>query len=276
MEIGFAKLSKFFFGASLIYLLIFIFLLSSKKMNLGIDFVGGHHVELSIKHELVEEFTKLDLPGSISQISAQKNYQNLLLKIPANHDIKNIQSNINEKFGDSIHYDKIEFVGPQISRVIINSAMISVAIALALMFIYLLVRFNFLFALGGVYALIHDVIFVLGMLCLTRIEVTIVTISAILTIIGYSINDTVVIFDRIRENKKRHIGSVKNVIDKSIKSTLKRTTLTSLTTLVSAVVLFFIGGDLLRDFSYTILIGIIIGTYSSIFISIFPLRMNED
>jgi preprotein translocase SecF subunit len=159
-------------------------------------------------------------------------------------------------------------VGPKVGAELRRTATLAVLFALVGMLVYIWIRFEFMFGLGGVVALAHDVIITLGFLSLTNREITLQIIAALLTIVGYSINDTIVVYDRIRENRKKMYGkSLVDIVNKSVNETLSRTINTSLTTLIVVVVLYFMGGSVIRDFAFALTIGIIVGTYSSIYIA---------
>lgn len=265
--------------ASVVYLILFCILIYVRGLNLGVDFTGGYDIEIRIKDADHLTLSKMQKLQNVNVKKDDYNHEKftLITKFFDENQLQKIKDQLEKTFGEQVIYEKIDFVGPQISQTIIKSAIKAIIIALVCMFIYLLIRFSIWFAVGGIYALIHDVITIMGLFCLTQIEFTAITISAILTIIGYSINDTVVIYDRIRENM--HINPNKPIaelVDNAIIKTLTRTMLTSITTLISAVVLLFFGGKIVQDFSFAILAGIIIGTYSSIFISIFPLRVVKN
>lgn len=265
-----------FLRASIIYLILACILIYVKGLNLGVDFTGGYHIEVRIQGA---EHMSMDKIQNIKDATVQRDAEDvskfiIRTKLMKENQLQIIKDQLGQTFGETLQYERIDFIGPQISQVIVKSAIKAIVIALLCMFVYLLIRFDVWFAMGGIYALLHDVIAIMGLFCLTRIEFTAITISAILTIIGYSINDTVVIYDRIREHLKLNpTKPIAELVDTAISKTLTRTVLTSVTTLISAVVLLCFGGKIMHDFSFAMLAGIIIGTYSSIFISIFPLRI---
>jgi preprotein translocase subunit SecF len=164
----------------------------------------------------------------------------------------------------------VEKVGPKVGKELIAKAIEAVLVALVLILLYVMVRFEFRFAVGAIVATFHDVLVTLGIFSLLDIEISSPLIAAILTIIGYSLNDTVVVFDRIRENmkvKQRDIGGLTALMNRSLNETLSRTIITSLTTLFVVVILFFFGGEVLRSFSFALILGIVFGTYSTLFIA---------
>lgn len=271
----FFSLRKKFFIFSVLYLLLIAYLIYSKGVNFGIDFTGGNEIEAIIKnHNTSEVFAKTKKINNIiiEQDPTQKNKFIIQTKKLGMNDLQILKDQLQKEFKQDLHIEKTEFIGPQISQAIVKSAIVAIISALCCMFVYLALRFDWHFAIGGIYALFHDVVVVFGFLCLAKIEITAITISAILTIIGYSINDTVVIFDRIRETAANSKKSIDSVIGDAVHKTCKRTLLTSVTTLISAVVLLIIGGEVMQDFSMAMLVGVIVGTFSSIFVSTFALK----
>lgn len=269
-----------FLKLSILYLVLACIAIYIKGLNLGVDFTGGYHIEILVPdNDQHVSFDKIKSIKNVEVTHDSVNIEKFFIRVKSTNEyqLQIIKDKLKQNFGEKIIYEKIDFIGPQISHVIVQSAIKAIIIALICMFIYLLIRFNIWFAIGGIYALMHDVIVIMGLFCLTQIEFTAITISAILTIIGYSINDTVVIYDRIRENLNRNpTKPIAELVDTAIIKTLTRTTLTSITTLISAVVLLIFGGKIMQDFSFAMMAGIIIGTYSSIFISIFPLRIAKN
>jgi preprotein translocase subunit SecF len=174
-----------------------------------------------------------------------------------------------KQFGEgNFEIRKIEFVGPKVGADLRNKAILAIILSCLGMLIYIALRFEFRYGLGGVIALIHDTIVTIGALSLLNKEFTLAVIAALLTIIGYSINDTIVVFDRIRENRRKDLRTkLADVINSSINETLSRTILTSLTVVLVLLSLFFLGGPVIHDFSFALLVGVIVGTYSSIFIA---------
>tara|TARA_B100000927_G_scaffold6101_1_gene4777 strand:+ start:4568 stop:5479 length:912 start_codon:yes stop_codon:yes gene_type:complete len=258
-------------------------------INLGIDFKGGTAVGVSFSEEIsiqevraslknVSVENKIyDLSGEEIKYFGEKN--DIMIKIksldnqPENFGqivINHLYDSLNEKAPK----DKNEFilslgsVSPKVGSELSGKALWSVISALVLILFYISVRFEFKFALGAILALIHDVVITLGVFSLTGYEITLSTVAAFLTIVGYSLNDTIVILDRIRENMKSS-GTVmfEATINKSINQSLSRTLITSLTTLLVIMVLLIYGGEVIRPFSFTMLVGVIIGTYSSIYIA---------
>jgi len=179
-----------------------------------------------------------------------------------------VQEALKTLLGDDIEFRKIDVVGPTVSGELIQKGALAVVLAIAMMLIYIWLRFEWQFSLGAIVALVHDVIITLGMFAVTRLEFNLAIIAAILTIVGYSMNDTVVVYDRVRENLRKYKRKeLAEVLDLSINDTLSRTVMTSVTTLLALAALAVFGGEVLRGFTLAMIWGIVIGTYSSIFVA---------
>ncbi|MEL7488755.1 MAG: protein translocase subunit SecF, partial [Pseudomonadota bacterium] len=179
-----------------------------------------------------------------------------------------VQAALRDALGDGINFRKIDVVGPAVSGELIQKGATAVAIAIAMMLLYIWFRFEWQFSVGAILALVHDVIITLGVFAVTRLEFSLPIIAAILTIVGYSMNDTVVVYDRVRENlRKFKQKPLAELLDGSINDTLSRTVMTSITTLLALIALYVIGGDVLRGFTFAMIWGVLIGTYSSIFVA---------
>ena len=241
-------------------------------LNLGIDFKGGLIIEVSseISHKLQNFLTK-----KYSQLVIQKSGHNLVMRLQNIND-----KDINFKTADKIKSEiktldkdalfiKVDFVGPKISNYLIKKAISAFICSLLIVMIYILLRFNWKFSIGAILALIHDLTAAIGFFIFTGYEFNLTSIAAILTIIGYSVNDSVVIYDRIRENSpnNQHNYFEPKIINKSINETLSRTIMTFLTTFVTCLALWSFGGESLSSFSAVLTFGVAFGTYSSIFIS---------
>lgn len=179
-----------------------------------------------------------------------------------------VQATLRTLLGDNVDFRKIEVVGPTVSGELIQKGALAVALAIGMMLIYIWLRFEWQFSLGAIVALVHDVIITLGMFAVTRLEFNLAIIAAILTIVGYSMNDTVVVYDRVRENlRKFKQKPLAELLDLSINDTLSRTVMTSLTTMLALLVLVIFGGEVLRGFTLAMIWGVVIGTYSSVFVA---------
>ena len=203
-----------------------------------------------------------------------KNFGNetdFLIKFEINNNkniIEEIKANLDKSFGNTFDFRRVENVGPKVSAELLKSGVIAIAVALTLMLIYIWIRFEWQFSLGAILALFHDVLVTLGLFSLLGLEINLSIIAAVLTIVGYSMNDTVVIFDRVRENLRKYSDiKIYDLTNISINETLSRTLITSITTLLALLSIFFFGGEILKGFSLAMIFGVIFGTYSSIYIA---------
>ena len=255
--------------------LISLLLLTFKGLNFGIDFKGGTLIELRSTDTKVnvsslrDNLNQMDL-GDVS-VKKFGNDTDFLIKFENNNDkniIEEIKSHLDKSFGNNFNFRRVENVGPKVSAELLKSGVIAISVALFLMLIYIWIRFEWQFSLGAILALFHDVIVTLGLFSLLGLEINLSIIAAVLTIVGYSMNDTVVIFDRVRENLKKYSDiKIYELTNISINETLSRTLITSATTLLALLSIFFFGGEILKGFSLAMIFGIIFGTYSSIYIA---------
>ena len=255
--------------------LISLLLLTFKGLNFGIDFKGGTLIELRSTDTKVnvsslrDNLNQMDL-GDVS-VKKFGNDTDFLIKFENNNDkniIEEIKSHLDKSFGNNFNFRRVENVGPKVSAELLKSGVIAISVALFLMLIYIWIRFEWQFSLGAILALFHDVIVTLGLFSLLGLEINLSIIAAVLTIVGYSMNDTVVIFDRVRENLKKYSDiKIYELTNISINETLSRTLITSATTLLALLSIFFFGGEILKGFSLAMIFGVIFGTYSSIYIS---------
>ena len=273
--IAFNKYYNKFNILSISLVVISLFLLIFKGLNFGIDFKGGTLIELRSSDTKVnisslrDNLNQMNL-GDVS-VKNFGNESDFLIKFE-NDDNKNIieeiKTNLDKSFGNKFDFRRVENVGPKVSAELLRSGIIAITVALALMLIYIWIRFEWQFSLGAILALFHDVIVTLGLFSLLNLEINLSIIAAVLTIVGYSMNDTVVIFDRVRENLRKYsdikIYELSNI---SINETLSRTLITSVTTLLALLSIFFFGGEILKGFSLAMIFGVIFGTYSSIYIA---------
>ncbi len=281
--IAFNKYYNKFNLVSISLVVISFFFLIFKGLNFGIDFKGGTLIELRSTDTKINISSLRD---NLNQINlgdvSVKNFGNdtdFLIKFENNSNkkiIEDIRKNLDRSFGNNFEFRRVENVGPKVSSELLRSGIIAISVALALMLIYIWIRFEWQFSLGAILALFHDVIVTLGMFSILGLEINLSIIAAVLTIVGYSMNDTVVIFDRIRENLKKYsdikIYELSNI---SINETLSRTLITSITTLLALFSIFFFGGEILKGFSLAMIFGVILGTYSSIYIAnIVLVRLN--
>ena len=255
--------------------LISLLLLTFKGLNFGIDFRGGTLIELRSTDTKVnvsslrDNLNQMDL-GDVS-VKKFGNDTDFLIKFENNNDkdiIEKIKSHLDKSFGNNFNFRRVENVGPKVSAELLKSGVIAISVALFLMLIYIWIRFEWQFSLGAILALFHDVIVTLGLFSLLGLEINLSIIAAVLTIVGYSMNDTVVIFDRVRENLKKYSDiKIYELTNISINETLSRTLITSATTLLALLSIFFFGGEILKGFSLAMIFGVIFGTYSSIYIA---------
>jgi preprotein translocase SecF subunit len=242
---------------------------------MSIDFAGGILLQLKFENPVTpgELRSALDEAGyGNSEIQRFKTGNEVLIRAPSAEggDVtEKIKASITAKFQDNpFEVRREELVGPKVGKELERNAIWAIVVALGAILVYVGFRFQFRFAVAAVAALFHDVLVTLGLFSLTNREISLAVVAAFLTLVGYSLNDTIVVFDRIREDlRKYHREHYEGVINASINETLSRTTMTSFTTLLVVLFLFFMGGEVLRDFSFALLVGIIVGTYSSIFVA---------
>ena len=276
--------SKYFFNKyynlsniiSLILFIISIFFLIFKGLNYGVDFKGGTLIELrsdniNYKTEDIRgAFNKLNLDDlSVKKFGAESDYVIKFKRSDLNEPdfIKNLKNDL-DNYLEDYSFRRVENVGPKVSAELLQDGVTAIAIALAAMLIYIWFRFEWQFSIGAIIAIFHDVIITLGIFSLLSLEINLSIVAAVLTIVGYSMNDTVVIFDRVRENLKKYADiKIFDLTNLSINETLSRTLITSVTTLLALLSIFFFGGEILKGFSFAMILGVILGTYSSIFIA---------
>tara|TARA_B100000123_G_scaffold262025_1_gene229736 strand:- start:448 stop:1356 length:909 start_codon:yes stop_codon:yes gene_type:complete len=274
---NFVNYFKKFNFVSLILVLLSLFFVLFKGLNYGIDFKGGTLIEVRVQNN---DIRVSDIRNSLNKLNLGdvnvKNFgekSDFLIKIEKklnNNDslISEIKTSLDQDLNEEVNYRRIESVGPKVSAELLRSGVISIGLALLMMLFYIWFRFEWQFSLGSIIALFHDVIITLGIFSLLSIEINLSIVAAVLTIVGYSMNDTVVIYDRIRENlskfNKLEIDQVSNL---SVNETLSRTLITSVTTLLALFSIFILGGEILKGFSFAMILGVIIGTYSSIFVA---------
>jgi len=259
------------FGSALLVLLSIVLLLT-RGLNFGIDFTGGMLLQLEFDSpvsvaEVRGSLDKIGFGGSVIQAYSEKGVL-IRLKTDQESDQKKIVSSLRETLGKNVKVLRTEVVGPVAGSQLRKSAILATSLALLAMLAYITFRFQFRFAVGGVVALIHDVIITLGIFSITYHEVSMPFIAGMLTLVGYSINDTIVVFDRVRENfKNLKQWGIVDLFNNSVNQVLSRTINTSLTTLFPVITLFLWGGEAISDFSMALLVGIIVGTYSSVYIA---------
>ena len=274
--IQFNKLYKLFNITSVFLIVISLCLLMFKGLNFGVDFKGGTLIEIrtdqsSSKISLIRDsFNQMNL-GDVS-VKSFGNETDYIVKFEKQNSndpefIENIKQKLSNSIGN-VDFRRVENVGPKESAELLRSGVIAIALSLAAMLLYIWIRFEWQFSLGAILALFHDVILTLGIFSLFSLEINLSIVAAVLTIVGYSMNDTVVIFDRVRENLRKYADiKIFELTNISINETLSRTIITSATTLLALLSIYLFGGEILKGFSLAMILGVIFGTYSSIYIA---------
>ena len=263
--------------SSLFLVLASLILIFFKGLNFGIDFKGGTLIELRVDSKIIgiadirSSFSNINLGDlNVKQFGKEGDY---LIKFEKKNfddknNIKTIKENVKNKLQTDVNFRRVENVGPKVSAELLNSGLLAITLALGAMLFYIWVRFEWQFSVGSILAIFHDVLITIGLFSLLSLEINLSIVAAVLTIVGYSMNDTVVIYDRIRENLSKFSSSkIEEITNTSINETLSRTIITSLTTLLALISIFVLGGEILRGFALAMIIGVIIGTYSSIFVA---------
>ena len=274
--INFNKFYKLFNLISLSLVILSVLLLIFKGLNFGVDFKGGTLIELRANDKNIsvtsirQSFSKMN----IGDFNVKKfgNENDFLIKIEKKDTSANaieiIKKELTSSIGDNFDFRRVENVGPKVSAELLKSGVIAIALSLAAMLFYIWIRFEWQFSLGAILALFHDVIITLGLFSLFNLEINLSIVAAVLTIVGYSMNDTVVIYDRVRENLRKFSDiKIFELTNISINETLSRTIITSATTLLALVSIYLFGGEILKGFSLAMIMGVIFGTYSSIYIA---------
>ena len=256
--------------ASVSFILVSLATISIQQLQLGLDFTGGTLVEVGFSETVDPEEIRTYLEGQQidALVQAFGSDKDLLIKIPSSENIENaniVIDSLQQQY--SFQLRRSGFVGPQVGGELRDQGGLGLLAALLVMMIYIMFRFQYKFAIGAVVALFHDVLIVLGIFSILRLEFDLSVLAALMAVIGYSLNDTIVVSDRIRENfrAKRKLNS-EQVINRSLNNTLGRTLITSLTTLLVLFSLLFLGGEIIRNFAIALSIGVVVGTYSSIYV----------
>jgi|TARA_B100001971_G_scaffold162134_1_gene152350 preprotein translocase SecF subunit len=276
-NIPFNKFYKLFNILSLSLILISLLLLIFKGLNYGVDFKGGTLIEVrSLDKTLnISDLRKSFNDLNLGDVTVKKfgNDIDYVVKFEKKQSIEenfieNIKNELKKDIGNIFEFRRVESVGPKVSAELLKSGVIAIGLSLGAMLIYIWIRFEWQFSLGAIVALFHDIIITLGFFSLLNLEINLSIVAAVLTIVGYSMNDTVVIFDRVRENLKKFSDiKIYEITNISINETLSRTIITSITTLLALLSIFIFGGAILKGFSFAMILGVIIGTYSSIYIA---------
>jgi preprotein translocase subunit SecF len=259
---------------SLIVFVASIAITATKGINMGLDFTGGTQVELS-------QSTTIDIPAvrhtmeadgfTGITLQAYGSSNRILIRIPASNELSSHSAKLKQKFQailPAYTIEKVEYIGPQVGRALMVNGFLALLVSILLTMLYIAVRFEYRFAISAAISLIHDPILIMGVFSLLDLEFNLISLAAILTILGYSLNDTIVVYDRIRENFRRHRKmAAADIVNLSINQTLSRTIMTSGLTSLVVIALIVYGGEVLQGFSIALITGIVIGTYSSIYIA---------
>ena len=272
--------NKYFKSASIlsiVLIIISITFLIIKGLNFGVDFKGGTLIELRNNDNNIsisnirDSFNQMNLKGvTVKQFGNDTDYI-IKFQSPETQSatyINDLKSSLKNNLSASLEFRRVENVGPKVSSELLRSGVIAISLSLFAMLLYIWIRFEWQFSLGAIVALFHDVILTLGIFSVFSLEINLSIVAAVLTIVGYSMNDTVVIYDRVRDNLRRYVNiKIFELSNTSINETLSRTIITSLTTLLALLSIYLFGGEILKGFSFAMILGVIFGTYSSIYIA---------
>jgi preprotein translocase subunit SecF len=266
--------------------LMSVVLLPTKGLNFGIDFQGGTMIEVRMPGDEADigamRSTLNDLGLGEVALQTFGSPTDVLIRVERQEGedsaqqaaVDQVKASLAENFSGEISYRRVEFVGPKVSEELFRAGAEAILFALIAILAYIWFRFEWQFAVGSIVALVHDVVLTLGIFSLLGLEFNLATVAALLTIVGYSLNDTVVVFDRVRENLRKYKKMLlPDLLDRSLNDTLARTLMTSVTTLLALIALFVFGGPVIRDFTFALIWGVVIGTYSSIFVAV-PILMH--
>ena len=283
IKINFFQSTRLTFGASVLAMIISIFLFFFNGLNLGIDFLGGTTIRTDAQTSVdvaayraalkpldlgdvtvteIFDVTKPDLNAAQIRFEAQSGEEAATVEV-----IRAVKAAL-LSLDETITFPQVESVGPEVSGELVQAAITAVLAAISAVLFYIWLRFEWQFSVGAIAALVHDIVITIGIFSLLQIKFDLAIIAALLTIVGYSLNDTVVVFDRVRENLRKYKKTLlKDLLNMSINETLSRTVMTSLTTLIALISLFILGGDVIHGFVFAMIWGVIIGTYSSVFVA---------
>ena len=281
INLAFIPKRKIFMAFSALLIIASAFMFLTKGLNYGIDFKGGIMLEVRTEKaaDIAEMRSKLS-NLNLGEISLQEFGQatDILIRVQRQDGGEKAQqeaiNKIKTTLGADIEYRRTEFVGPKVSNELFWDGLMAVSFAIFAILIYIWFRFEWQFGFAAIFALSHDVITTIGIFALMQFEFNLSTVAAVLTIAGYSINDTVVVFDRVRENLRKYKKlPLSKLLNNSVNQTLSRTIITSITTLLALLALYFLGGEVIRDFSFAMIWGVLVGTYSSICLAV-PILLN--
>lgn len=283
IKINFFQSTRLTFGASVLAMVISIFFFFFNGLNLGIDFLGGTTIRTDAQTSVdvgayrsalkpldlgdvtvteIFDVTKPDLNAAQIRFEAQSGEEAATVEV-----IRAVKAAL-ISLDETITFPQVESVGPEVSGELVQAAITAVLAAIGAVLFYIWLRFEWQFSVGAIAALVHDIVITIGIFSLLQIKFDLAIIAALLTIVGYSLNDTVVVFDRVRENLRKYKKTLlKDLLNMSINETLSRTVMTSLTTLIALISLFILGGDVIHGFVFAMIWGVIIGTYSSVFVA---------
>lgn len=273
--VPFLSFRKIAIALSIVLALSTVGLLVTKGLNFGIDFVGGTQIQIQTEKapaiaDMRAALKSAGLDLEIQEFGAPNEF---VLRAPVTDQegagiLSKAIANAVEGYAGGVEIRGVEYVGPQVGAELRKKGILAVLVSLAAILVYISARFEFRYGMGAIVALTHDVFLTVGVYSLMQREVSLPVLAALLTVIGYSLNDTIVVFDRVRENRRRYRKkSMMEVLNLSMNDMLARTLMTSLTTLVVLIALFFFGGEAIHEFAFTLMFGVIVGTYSSIFIA---------
>jgi preprotein translocase subunit SecF len=277
-DIRFMGVRRWAYAGSLALMLLSVVVLVTRGLNFGLDFTGGTLVEVSFPGPADTELVRDNLRGAGLGDAVVQTFgaaSDIVVRIPprseeeSSADLSTVVLHaLQQGVEGEVVMRRVDFVGPQVGDELAEQGILAVVYALIGIFLYVMVRFQWRFSAGAVAALVHDVTITMGIISLLQVEFDLTVVAALLAVIGYSLNDTIVVFDRIRENFPRMRKSTPvEVIDASLNQTLARTIMTGLTTLLVLVALFIFGGEIIHAFAFTLIIGIVVGTYSSIYVA---------
>ena len=277
LNIDFMGKRKLAMMASAVVLIVGAAALVIRGLTFGIDFTGGTLIEVGYEQAVEPGAVRSALEGNgfdDAQVQQFGTPQDILIRLAPREDLKSAEVSdqvfgiLSDSTDQNVELRRVEFVGPQVGDELAEDGALAVLVALMAILLYVALRFEWRFAVGSVVALVHDVLFTLGLFALLQLEFDLTVLAAVLAVIGYSLNDTIVVFDRIRENfRKIRKGSPEQIINTSLNQTLARTLVTSLTTLLVLISLFIFGGEIIHNFAMALIVGVVVGTYSSIYVA---------
>ena len=277
LNINFMGRRKLAMMISAAILIVAAVALAIRGLTFGIDFTGGTLIEVGYEQAVEPETVRSALADNgfdDAQVQQFGTPQDILIRLAPREELKSAELSdtvfkiLSDSTEQNIDLRRVEFVGPQVGDELTEDGALAVLVALMAILLYVALRFEWRFAVGSVVALVHDVLFTLGLFALLQLEFDLTVLAAVLAVIGYSLNDTIVVYDRIRENfRKMRKGSPEQIINTSLNQTLSRTLVTSLTTLLVLISLFIFGGEIIHNFALALIVGVVVGTYSSIYVA---------